>query len=370
MKTYEQVLATVELSLLKGEYHFCIEFLSPIINSFPLSSKEGVKLRTILITALCGVNKKKEASKICKELLKSYDYKTRENAKYLMEIIDSPEIKKPDNWNINFESNSSQNKKSFNSYKPKNQKIEKNFINVKNTNNPTGETKPFQKGFTIIISLILLLLIPLLSGCVKIENTLDLSELDSINNYLQIKSKYINKLPWQIKFEEEIKDIFPYAEISTEKSDFSLKNKNLNLKNHEKYLREIQQTAADLYGTTTDLKIETTEKNFIFFRKYNYRIDLDLQNIPEIDDLEINFKIINQSKVTLTNLNNLRLKVSKNTILWNLTPGKLNTMEFSFWRNNNLLIGTTFISLIIMIAYLLRFYRFKIGSDLPQLPSS
>ena len=68
--------------------------------------------------------------------------------------------------------------------------------------------------------------------------------------------------------------------------------------------------------------------------------------------------------------NNLRLKVSKNTILWNLTPGKLNTMEFSFWRNNNLLIGTTFISLIIMIAYLLRFYRFKIGSDLPQLPSS
>ena len=52
MKTYVQVLETVEFALAKGEYHFCIEFLLPIIESFPLSSKEGVNLRTILITAL------------------------------------------------------------------------------------------------------------------------------------------------------------------------------------------------------------------------------------------------------------------------------------------------------------------------------
>ena len=40
MKTYEQVLEKVELALAKGEYHYCIEFLLPIIESFPLSSKE------------------------------------------------------------------------------------------------------------------------------------------------------------------------------------------------------------------------------------------------------------------------------------------------------------------------------------------
>ena len=61
MKTYKQVLETVELALAKGEYNYCIEFLLPIIESFPLSSKEGVNLRTILITALCGINKKEEA---------------------------------------------------------------------------------------------------------------------------------------------------------------------------------------------------------------------------------------------------------------------------------------------------------------------
>ena len=104
MKTYEEVLETVEFALVKGEYNFCIEYLSPIIEQYSLESKEGVNLRTIMITA-CGVNRKDDAKKICKELLKSYDFKTRENAKYLLEIVDSPEIKKPSNWNIKFESN-------------------------------------------------------------------------------------------------------------------------------------------------------------------------------------------------------------------------------------------------------------------------
>ena len=101
--------------------------------------------------------------------------------------------------------------------------MKKKFINI--TNTPTGETKPFQKGFAIILVLILILLIPLLSGCMKIENTLDMSELESINNHFRIESKYINKFPWQIEFEDSIKDISPDSEISIGESNFDLKNK-------------------------------------------------------------------------------------------------------------------------------------------------
>ena len=264
MTTYEQVLETVELALSKGEYHYCIEFLLPIIESFPLSSKEGVNLRTILITALCGINKKEEAKRFCKELLKSYDNKTRDNAKYLMEVIDSPEIKKPENWNVQLESDPSLNKKSLNSLRKKRELLKKKkFINV--TDTPTGETKPFQKGFSLIIFFILLLLIPLLSGCVKVEDTLDLSELDSITNNLVVESKYIKKFPWQIKFEETMKDIFPDAEIGQEASTFSMKNKNLDLENTKQVLKIIQNSAGELAGGSTNIAINTTQKNFIFF---------------------------------------------------------------------------------------------------------
>ena len=368
MKTYEQVLETVELALAKGEYHYCIEFLLPLIDSFPLSSKEGANLRTILITALCGINKKEEAKKFCKELLKSYDNKTRENAKYLMEVIDSPDIKKPENWNLQFESDPLLNKKSLNSLRKKREVLEKKkFINV--TETPTGETKPFQKGFSLIIFLILLLLIPLLSGCVKIENTMDLSELDSITNNLVIESKYIKKFPWQIEFEEKIKDSFPDAEITQEESTFSLKNKNLNLENIQKVLRIIDNNAGELAGGSTNIKINTAQKNFIFFKKLFYRIDLDLNSIKSVDDLELIFKIIHPNKASLPDKNNSNLEIKSNLIIWNLNLGEMNSLEFSYWSWNKLLIGIFSILIIIIMGYSIRFYRFKLGTDLPQLPS-
>ena len=367
MKNYEQVLETVELALTKGEYHFCIEFLSPLIDSYPTSSKEGINLRTILITALCGINKKEDAKKICRELLKSYDYKTRENAKYLMEVIDSPDIKKPENWNINFENKPEFNNKSFNPLKSnRNNLVQKKFINT--TNSPTGETKPFQKGFAFTIFLILLLLIPLLSGCVKIENTLDISSPDSINNHLKIESKYIDKFPWQIKFEESIQAIYPNSEISINESDFSLKNKNLSIKNMEELLKNIQFITSDFEGRPTDLKFTKTEKNFILFKKYFYKIYLDLRAISDLEDLELNFEIIYPNQSSFTNADESQLKVSKNFIDWNLIPGEINILEFSINYWNKLLISISFISLLIILSFLLRFYRFQLGSDLPQLP--
>jgi len=369
MKTYEQVLAKVELALEKGEYNFCIQFLHPIIESFPLSTKEGVNLRTILITALCGINKKEEAKKICNELLKSYDYRTRENAKYLMEIIDSPTIKKPENWNLQFENYLSPYKKSLNSPKlKKNNEEQKKFINV--TNTPTGETKPFQKGFTIIIFIILFMLIPLLSGCMKIENTLDISEIESINNQLRIESKYINKFPWQLKFEDTIKEVFPDSQISSENSIFDLKNKNLSLDDTKTILKKIDQTAGETAGFLTDLKINNTEKNLLFFKKYYYKMDFDLTDIPEIEDLEISFKIIHPNKFNINDDENPPIEISNNLTVWHLILGEKNSLEFSFLSWNKLLIGITFIILIIIIFYFIRFYRFKLGTDLPQLPSN
>ena len=368
MKTYKQVLEIVEFALAKGEYHYCIEFLLPIVESFPLSSKEGVNLRTILITALCGINKKEEAKRICKELLKSYDNKTRENAKYLMEVIDSPEIKKPENWNVQLESGPSPNKKSLDSLRKKKEvQKKKKFINI--TDTPTGETRPFQKGFSLIIFFILLLLIPLLSGCIKVENTLDLSELDSISNNLVIESKYIKKFPWQIKFEEKIKDLFPDAEITQEESSFSLRNKNLNTENTKQVLKIIQDTSGELAGGSTNMEINATQKDFIFFKKYFYKMAFDLNSIQSVDDLELIFKIIHPNKATLTSKNNPNLEIKKNLLIWKLNPGQMNSLEFSFWSWNKFLIGIIFILSIIILAYSLRFYRFKLGTDLPQLPS-
>ena len=96
---------------------------------------------------------------------------------------------------------------------------------------------------------------------------------------------------------------------------------------------------------------------------------MDLNSIKGIDNLELIFKIIHPNKAILTDKNNSNLKTSKNLIIWNLDQGQINSLEFSFWSLNKLLIGISTISIIIILAYILRFYRFKLGTDLPQLPS-
>ena len=96
---------------------------------------------------------------------------------------------------------------------------------------------------------------------------------------------------------------------------------------------------------------------------------MDLNSIKGIDNLEIIFKIIHPNKAILTDKNNSNLEITKNLIIWNLNQGQLNSLEFSFWSLNKLLIGIAIILIIMILAYLLRFYRFKLGSDLPQLPS-
>ena len=85
--------------------------------------------------------------------------------------------------------------------------------------------------------------------------------------------------------------------------------------------------------------------------------------------MEIDFKIIYPNKAILYDKNNSQTEISKNLIIWNLKPGEINSLEFSFWSWNKLIICISLITLILLIAYLLRFYRFKIGTDL-LLPSN
>ena len=88
-----------------------------------------------------------------------------------------------------------------------------------------------------------------------------------------------------------MKGIFPYAEIEKDESTFSLKHKNLNLEDTQKVLKLTQNTAGELAGGSTNIEINTTQKNFIFFKKYFYKLDLDLNSIQDGNDFENEFQI-------------------------------------------------------------------------------
>ena len=105
-----------------------------------------------------------------------------------------------------------------------------------------------------------------------------------------------------------MRDLFPDGEITVDKTNFSLKNKNLNLEDTKTILNKVQQSAGDLAGIATFMDINTNNKNYIFLKKYFYKIDLDLQELSDLGDLELNFKIINPNKAVFDNKTTLNLK--------------------------------------------------------------
>ena len=96
---------------------------------------------------------------------------------------------------------------------------------------------------------------------------------------------------------------------------------------------------------------------------------MDLNSIQGVDNLELIFKIIHPNKAILTDKNNSNLEITKNLIIWDLNQGQINSLEFSFWSLNKLMIGISTTFIIVILGYVLRLYRFKLGTDLPQLPS-
>ena len=365
---FEKEIKSAEIALINGEYSYCVEILNPNLEFFPVSSKKGVQLRMMLITALSGGNKNEEAIIICKQLLKSKHRNVREEAKSLIQILSSPNLIIPETWNVQFENlpkertNNSKISKNIKQLKKGN-----NFINTSNI--PTGDTKPFQKGFIVLTLILLIALIPLLSGCVKIENTLDIRELDSINLELSIESKYLNKLSWQKNFENKIQEISPNAQIIVKNGNFSLIEKGNDLEKTTSLINNILEVASYSSESNSDeIKINHLEKNFLIGKKYFFDINLDLTQLESKDNIGINFNIINPAKPKILNSNG-QILIDKKIIFWKLIPGTLNQVEFSYWEWNSLLITSLGVISLVFLAYILRQRRYTIGTSLPQLPS-
>ena len=367
MNEYEQVINRAELALNNGEYKYCINLLNPKIEKYSVLTNEGVQIRLMLITALSGSNQNEDAVRICKHLIKSKNNLVRQEAKSLIQVLSSPNLKTPDSWNIKFENNSF--KEELKPYKNKNKitGAPQKYINTANL--PTGETKTFKNGFIIFTLILLISLISLLSGCVKVENTLDLRELDSINFNLKIKNKYINKSPWQKNFESELKELSSKQIVSIDNEDFLFKQRGLDLKKIDFIINKIIKIASKSSAIDLeDIEINHYEKNYLFVKKYFFKIKVDFTNLESINDLEIYLNIINPSKVKIIQGSN-NVNLNNNAISWLLVQGTINQIQFSFWYWNKLFLGILIVTILIIFAYYIRKKRYELGSDLPQLPS-
>jgi len=362
MSKTASAIKAVEAALDKGHYNFCIKILEPLLLDYQAETEIGGELRLLIVTAYMGKGNEKEAVSICQTLIHNKKESIRQQAKQLLSILDAPHLPRPSNWSVEIPKIKMEPslKSSFRKTRKKKEKV--NYP-------PTGPTKNLDIGFSIITSLIILLLTFLLSGCVDISTNLSVTGPDRLKISLDINSHSGKSIPWQKEFEGNLSEENSILKLKSTKVNQHYESPTIHFEEANQLLQQIASAASKSSGfDISKPEIITDNKNWLIGTKQNFKIFFDLREFPKIPGLKINIKIHG-----IRNKNNLYSKplepaIQKGLAVVTLEVGKINQLDISSWRWNQISVGIIIIVCLISFSIYLQRLRLKMGFGYPELP--
>tara|TARA_Y100001968_G_scaffold302553_1_gene315952 strand:+ start:997 stop:2091 length:1095 start_codon:yes stop_codon:yes gene_type:complete len=363
MSNIASALKSAEAALDKGEYNFCIKLTDPLLVDFPAETLIGGQLRLILVTAYMGNGDEQKAINICQTLINNKNERVRQQAKQLLSILDAPHLPRPSNWSVEIPKLDMD--PSLKSSSRKTNKKKKKRIN----HPPTGPTKSFDFGFSIITFIILIFITFLLSGCVDISTKLSVTGPDRLKISLDIESNSGLLIPWQMELEKNLSREQSILRLQTHDDKQHFESPTIRFEEANKLLQQIAEAATKTSGFNINSpEIITNNKNRIIGTSQNLKMYFDLREIPRIPGLKIEIIMDEMSKK-----NNLRSKPLEPTFKKGLTIlpleiGQINQLEILNWKWNQISIGVILIIALTLVSLSLQRFRLKMGFGFPELP--
>ena len=363
MSNIASALKSAEAALDKGEYNFCIKLTDPLLVDFPAETLIGGQLRLILVTAYMGNGDEQKAINICQTLINNKNERVRQQAKQLLSILDAPHLPRPSNWSVEIPKLDMD--PSLKSSSRKTNKKKKKRIN----HPPTGPTKSFDFGFSIITFIILIFITFLLSGCVDISTNLSITGPDRLKIALDINSHFSESIPWQKEFEGNLSEEHSVLKLKSNEVNQHYESPTIHFEEANQLLQQIASAASKSSGfDISKPEIITNNKNWLIGTKQNFKIFFDLREFPKIPGLQINIKI-NE----IGNKNNLTSKplepaLQKDSTVVPLEIGKINQLDISSWKWNQISLGIIIIISLTFLSISLQKLRLRMGFGYPELP--
>ncbi len=362
--TLEESLDAAERSLAQGDYKQSIKSLEKLNHHYPISSEESAKIQLLMVTALIGQGENNKAIEHCKKLAKHPNFSYRQQAKELISILSAPILSKPENWSVKIPPLQAKNS-AF-----KHQKQSSPFKKKVEQLPPTGPTQPFKNGFPLLVTIILLIITILLSGCVQITTNIDLTGPDRLNFAWQIQSNSNQLLPWQVDFSDSLKNLTPSVNIKdTNEGSQLITSSKVNSKEANILLQNIVNSASQAAGLNLKPpQISISEKNFFLGARESLEIFIDLTELPEIPGLKVLMVIRPLQKQSLLETKPPNLVYEDSKLSWELTEGQVNKLKLSYWEWSPLGLGVIIIFLITLLTLLIQKTKIQLGFGFPELP--
>ena len=362
MSDIASAIKAAEAALEIGDYSFCIKVVDPLLLDHQAETIIGGQLRLILVTAYMGKGDEQKAINICQTLIKNKKESIRQEAKQLLSILDAPHLPRPSNWSVEIPKIEMEPsiKSSFRKTKRERERV---------YHPPTGPTKNLDFGFSIIFLVIILLLTFLLSGCVNISTNLSVTGPDRLKISLDIDSNSGELIPWQIEFEDNLSKEHSILKIKTHEFKQHFESPTIRFEEANKLLQQIALVASKTSGFNISRpEIIANNKNWIIGTSQNYKMNIDLREIPRIPGLKINI-IIDE----IGNKHNFKTKLQepsleKGLTFYSLEIGQVNQLEISNWKWNQISVGVILIIALTLLSLSLQKLRLQMGFGFPELP--
>ncbi|HGY5538202.1 MAG TPA: hypothetical protein ACN46J_04805 [Prochlorococcus sp.] len=170
-------LAAAEAAISRGDYGQSLALLEPLAKNHPLPQAEGAKIRMLMVTAWMGQGNEQKALATCRILTRCKDPELRQNAKQLLIVLEAPSLQRPANWSIRLPNLAM----SATTTAARPSSARKRSLVQPPPPPPTGPTRAPNLGFSILVLVVLSWLTILLSGYMRITNTMSSPGPERIN---------------------------------------------------------------------------------------------------------------------------------------------------------------------------------------------
>jgi len=315
----------VRSALASGEYRKVVDLLLPLKAQFPASCSEGAELRLWLATGYQGLNEQSSAVACCREVLLLGGSEQRRQAQAVLAIIEAPVLQRQKEWCIELPSlgDSPPLEGLAKGVSKPNKKL------VCKTGAPpappVGRTRA-PLGFALVAGLFLVFITFLLSGCVRVDGTIEFHG------------------PGRLQFQQQLERQPP-----SRSSVMRLQQLGPQI---EAELKNFEQR----YGIAVQApKLQWQEQNWLIGVQQQFNLEWDLNDLDPVAglSLHLHLKPLALKAVELAEPFAVQQE-SSTTLDWQLLPGELNSFAFSCWRWSGLGLGAIFISLLLTLSLLLQ----------------
>ncbi len=315
----------VRSALASGEYRKVVDLLLPLKAQFPASCSEGAELRLWLATGYQGLNEQSSAVACCREVLLLGGSEQRRQAQAVLAMIEAPVLQRQKEWCIELPSlgDSPPLEGLAKGVSKPNKKL------VCKTGAPpappVGRTRA-PLGFALVAGLFLVFITFLLSGCVRVDGTIEFHG------------------PGRLQFQQQL-ERQPPSRSSVIRLQQLGPQIETELKNFE-----------ERYGIAVQApKLQWQEQNWLIGVQQQFNLEWDLNDLDPVAglSLHLHLKPLALKAVELAEPFAVQQE-SSTTLDWQLLPGELNSFAFSCWRWSGLGLGAIFISLLLTLSLLLQ----------------